>query len=118
MKLTKSTYCSLLFLLCFLASFSASTYKNFHASISKSDLQHKYTLAFSSKDNNSISDTEFLFEENESGNENDFHVQSFILPFFISFFQYEVLKPYSVSAKPLAESLSNPIYISVCNFRI
>ena len=118
MKLTKSTYFSLLFLFCFLASLSASAYRNLHASVSASDLQHKHTLAFSSNDNNSVSDTEFLFEENENETENDFHVQSFILPFFISFFQYEVLKPYSVSAKPLAESLSNPIYISVCNFRI
>lgn len=118
MKLTRSTYFSLFFLLSFLASFSAGTYKHIHSSVSKSDLQHTHELAYSKQENNAGSDTEFLFEENENETENEFHIQSFILPFFISYFQYEVLKPTTITAKPIAEQLSNPIYISVCNFRI
>ncbi len=118
MKLSKSTYFAFFFLLCFLASFSASTYKNINTSISKTTLKHSKTTSVSSKDEDSKLDNEFLFEENENEAENDFQAQSFILPFFISYFQYEILQPIAFSEKPLAEKLSNPIYISVCNFRI
>ena len=118
MKLSKSTYFSIFFLFCFLASFSVNTYKNINTTVSKSDSQHSKIISFSCKENNSIADNEFLFEENESETENNFQAQIFILPFFITYFQYELFQPKLISAKPLAEKLTNPIYIEVCNFRI
>jgi hypothetical protein len=118
MKISKSTYFAFFFLFCFLAAFSASTYRNINTSISKSNVKHSKSISISSKEEGASLDNEFLFEENENEIENDFQAQTFILPFFISYFQYEVLQPIVFSEKPLAEKLSNPIYISVCNFRI
>ena len=119
MKLSKTTYFSIFFLLCFLASFSANTYVNIKASsVSKSSVNHSKTISVSAKENNAASDNEFLFEENENNTENDFQAQVFLLPFFVSFFQYEVVKPTFCSVISLTEKLSNPIYIEVCNFRI
>lgn len=117
MKLSKSTYLAFFFLFCFLASFSASTYRNINTSVSKFSVKHTKTTSISSKEEGMSLDNEFLFEENENETENGFQAQSFILPFFITYFQYETLQPITF-AKPLAEKLSNPIYISVCNFRI
>lgn len=118
MKFNRATYFSLFFLMSFLVSFGTNTYKNIQTSVSKIDLTHKGLTSFSNKETLSSSNLEFLYEENENETENDFHIQSFILPFFISYFQYEVLQPVIFSAKPLAEKLANPIYISVRNFRL
>ena len=118
MKLTKSTYFSLFFLFCFLASFSASTYKNIHTLSSKTNIKNSKSISVSTKEENAADNTDFLFEENETENENDFQAQVFTLPFFITYFQYEFFQPKLVSAQPLAEKLTTPIYIEVCNFRI
>ena len=118
MKLNKSTYFSFFFLFCFLASFSASTYKNINTVASKSAFKNNKTLSVSTKEDNGSSTTDFLFEENETETENDFQAQVFTLPFFITYFQYEFFQPKLISAQPLAEKLTNPIYIAVCNFRI
>lgn len=118
MKLNKSTYFALFFLINFLVSFGTNTYKNSQSIIPKLDLNHTKAISFSNKGANSISNPEFLYEEGENESENELQIQSFHLPFFISYFQYEVLQPISVSTKPLVEKLSNPIYISICNFRI
>lgn len=118
MKTNKKTYFSIFFLLCFLASFSADTYKNLQTQVSKADLQHQHHLSFTSQESNSVTNTEFLFEETESESESDFEAYILLLPFFISHFQYELFQPKLISSKPLAEKLTNPIYITVCNFRI
>ena len=118
MKLNKSTYFSFFFLFCFLASFSANTYKNINTASSKSTFKSNKTLSVSTTEDNSSTNADFLFEENESETENDFQAQVFLLPFFITYFQYELVQPKLISAKPLAEKLTNPIYIEVCNFRI
>ena len=118
MKLSKSTYFAFFFLFCFLASFGASTYKNINSSVFKTFIKHSKAISVSAKEDGSSIDSEFLFEENENETENDFQAQSFVLPFFISYFQYEVLQPIRFSEKPFSEKLSNPIYIAVCNFRI
>ncbi|MES2513920.1 MAG: hypothetical protein V4580_07230 [Bacteroidota bacterium] len=117
MKLNRSTYFSFFFLFCFLASFSANTYRNIQAVHSKHSDNTKH-ISVSSKEENSCSDTNLLFEEVENETENDFQAQVFILPFFISYFQYELFQPTLIPAKPLAEKQTNPIYIAVCNFRI
>ena len=118
MKINKATYFAFFFLFCFLASFSASTYKNIHTLSSKTTIKNSKSISFSTKEENAADNIDFLFEENETENENDFQAQVFILPFFITFFQYEFLQPKLVSAQPLAEKLTTPIYIEVCNFRI
>ena len=118
MKLNKSTYFSLFFLFCFLASFSANTYKSINTKLATCSLKHSKAISLSSKEDKSLSDNEFLFEENETETENDFQAQVFTLPFFITYFQYESFQPKPISAQPLAEKLTNPIYIAVCNFRI
>ena len=106
------------FLLCFLASFSASTYKSIYSKVSSCNISHNKISSVSSKVDCNLSDNEFLFEENETNSENDFQVQAILLPFFVSFFQNEVSQPTFTSAAPLAVKQSNPIYIEVCNFRI
>lgn len=116
MKLNKSTYFSLFFLFCFLASFSASTYKNINTLSSSTNIKNSKHISVSTKEDNTTDNTDFLFEETE--NENDLQAQVFILPYFITFFQYESLQRKLVSAQPLAEKLTTPIYIEVCNFRI
>jgi hypothetical protein len=118
MKLNKSTYFSLFFLFCFLASFSASTYKNINTLSSITNIKNSKHISVSTKEDNASDNTDFLFEENETENENDLQAQVFILPYFITFFQYESLQRKLVSAQPLAEKLTTPIYIEVCNFRI
>ncbi len=118
MNKSKSTYLTFFFLFCFLASFSANTIRNFYTSTSLSNLKQTKSISVSSKEERSVLNADFLFEKNENETEDDFHAQSFLLPFFISFFQYEVLQTKSFSAKPIAENLSSPIYIAVCNFRI
>ncbi|MBI3518474.1 MAG: hypothetical protein HY062_03845 [Bacteroidetes bacterium] len=119
MRLSKPTYFSIFFLLCFLASFGANTYRNINISFtSKSNINHSKTASFSAQENNTAADNEFLFEENENTTENDFQAQVFLLPFFVSYFQYEVVKPAFCSVTPITEKLSNPIYIAVRNFRI
>jgi hypothetical protein len=118
MKLSKSTYFAFFFLFCFLAAFSANTFKNLNTTNSKIHLTHTKAISFSAKEDNAALDNDFLFEENENESENDFIAQVFLLPFFVSFFQYEVLQPTTTSATPVVEKLANPIYIAVCNFRI
>ncbi|MBK6984655.1 MAG: hypothetical protein IPH32_07800 [Bacteroidetes bacterium] len=118
MKTNKSTYFSLFFLFCFIASFSANTYQNIQTVYSKSHFSTNKSVSLSNKEQNNSSSNDFLFEENETETENDFTAQVFILPFFITFFQYESVEPKLVSAQPLAEKLTTPIYIEVCNFRI
>jgi len=118
MKLSKSTYFAFFFLFCFLASFSASTYKNINISVSKSSVKHSKIISISPKEEGASLDNEFLFEETENETENDFQAQSFLLPFFVTYFQYEKVKPVAYTTSTIAEKLSNPIYISICNFRI
>lgn len=118
MQLNRSTYFAFFFLFCFLASFSASTYKNVNTVSSKSKLKNSKTIFVSTKEGNEDATNDFLFEENEGGTENNFESQFFTLPFFITYFQYEFFQPKLIPAKPLSEKLTNPIYIAVCNFRI
>ena len=118
MKLSKSTYFSLFFLFCFLASFSANTYKSINTLSSKTNIKNFKIVSVSTKEENESASNDFLFEENETENENDFQAQVFTLPFFITYFQYEYFQSQPISAQPLAEKLTTPIYIEVCNFRI
>lgn len=118
MKINKPAYFSLFFLFCFLASFSANTYKNINTVSSRFEIKNSKTISFSTKQENNSNSNDVLFEENEGETENNFQAQVFTLPFFITYFQYEFFQPKLISAQPLAEKLTTPIYIEVCNFRI
>lgn len=118
MKFCKTTYLSLLFLFCFTASFSATTIQNLRTSIHKIDPSHGKSSAISTKEENTSSGTNLLLEKNENESEKSLLVQSFILPFYSSFFQVAGFQPIAYSACPLVEKQTNPIYIGVCNFRI
>ena len=118
MRLNKSTYFSIFFLFCFLASFSCNAFQNFNIKSSKVALSKSNSTILSAKEDINTGSNSLLLEKNENESENDFEAQSFLLPFFISFFQYEILKPQAISQLAFAEKLSNPIYIAVCSFRI
>ncbi len=119
MKLKKQTYISLFFLCCFLASFSFNAYSNFVDSFpTQSKTISKGQLSVSSKQEKLPYNTDYLFDENEGETENDFHIQSFTLPFFIVYFLHERVYLTLQSVKSPKDKLSNPIYIAVCNFRI
>ena len=119
MKLSKSTYLSFFFLICFLASFCANTYKNVNSYVPKHTVKHTKTASFNTKEHNTIVDNELLFEETENESSSTLvNSGERFLPFFISYFQFEIVKPLTFSVKPLSEKLSTPIYIAVCNFRI
>lgn len=119
MKLNKTTYFSIFFLLCFLASFSTSTYQNFKSSNHKLTSKVNYKLtSFSSKEQSNDNNDNFLLEEIEDEVEEDFQAEAVLLPFLISYFQLQVLQPKIFPAQPFAEKATNPIYIAVRNFRI
>lgn len=118
MKINKPIYFSIFFLLCFITSFGAKTLQNLNTKVSLNKFNVKELAVVSNKYDSSSNSNDFLFEENENEVEDGLSVQAFILPYFITYFQYEVLKPQTVFANPLAEKLTNPIYIEVCNFRI
>lgn len=118
MKFRKTAYLPLLFLFCFTASFGVNTIQNFLTPIHKADPSHGKASTVSTKEENTSSDNNLLFEKNENESEKSLFVQSFLLPFYISFFQYEVFQPAVYAASPLAEKQTNPIYVEVRNFRI
>ena len=118
MKLHKKAYFSLFFLFCFLASFSISTFQSYITKQTKHCSVTHHTHSYSQKESNSSSNPDLLFEENENEVADGFQIQAFVIPYFVTYFLSEVSQPKLVSAKPLAEKYTNPIYLSVCNFRI
>ena len=119
MKLKKQAYLSLFFLCCFLASFSLNAFNGYECTLPlKSETIKKEKLSISSNQEKLPYSNDYLFDENESETENDFHIQSFTLPFFIVYFLHERVYLTLQSVKSPKNKLSNPIYIAVCNFRI
>ena len=118
MKLNKTTYFSLFFLLCFLASFSISTFQSYNTKQTKHCGIAHQSHVYSQKESNSSSNPDLLFEENENEIADGFHIQAFIIPNYIAYFSNETKQPKIISAKPLAEKCTNPIYLTICNFRI
>jgi hypothetical protein len=56
--------------------------------------------------------------ENETETENDFHTQAFSLSLLVYFLPLPAETSVISSYPPIAETLSNHIYIRTCNFRI
>lgn len=118
MKFCKTTYLSLLFLFCFTASFSVNTLQNLRTSLHRIDPSHGKSSAVSTKEESTSSGTNLLLEKNENESEKSLLIQSFLLPFYGSFFHIGSFQPIAYSAGPPAEKHTNPIYIEVRNFRI
>jgi hypothetical protein len=118
MRLNKATYFSFFFLFCFLASFSVNAFQSLNLQSSKAGFLKKEAISFSKKEQRTYTKTDLLLEENENENEDGFNLPAFILPFSLSFSQFHTVIQNPVPAKPLAETVTNPIYIAVCNFRI
>lgn len=115
----KRNILSLFNLLFFLGSFVMISITSFSNSSKNPDSFHlKHHL--SSKKYFSDNSSQILSEENidENETENDHELQTFILPFFISCFSLNAYQFPITSVTPLTEKLTNPIYLSVCNFRI
>ncbi len=119
MKLNKKTYFSFFFLLCFLASFSASAFSVLKTNkLTHKALKNQTFYSYSQKEDFSASSTELLFDENENENEHDFAISVFIAPYVIAYFINNDSSQENSSVNPLIEKQSNPIYLQVCNFRI
>lgn len=118
MKFNRSTYFSIFFLLCFIASFGAKTVQNLSTNYSLCKFNHKKLALVSHKYDNGSSSSDSILEESENETEDVFFNQVCTLPYFISYFKYDILKILPVAVNPLTEKTKNPIYVSVCNFRI
>ena len=112
----KKNILSAINLIFFLGSFFLCAYIEFSKSTLLTDKYHN-EVKLTTDNKQDISDINYLLvEENE--NEDSFELVGFILPFFISDFEIDFLHFFSINVEPLKQKLSNPIYISVCNFRI
>ena len=118
MKFHKSPYLAFFFLFCFTASFGVNAWQNLQTTTHICDFTHKQSTTFSSKEADSKSGTSMLLEKNENETEESLTIQSFTLPFYISYFQCEVFPSIILFTEPLTQRPTNPIYIEVCNFRI
>ena len=92
---------------------------SFSNSSKNSDTFH---LSHHISDKKNISDNspQLLIEENTNENETEdgFELQAIFIPFLISCLSIDSLELPLISVAPLIEKLTNPIYLSVCNFRI
>lgn len=114
----KKNILSAINLIFFLGSFFLCAYIGFLKPTLLTDKYHT-EVKLASNNKQDISDINYLLvEENENENEDSFELVGFIIPFFISDFEINFLHVFSFVFKPLKQKLSNPIYISVCNFRI
>jgi hypothetical protein len=118
MKFKKATYFSLFFLLSFIASVSASTISAYQSKAAAHLFSSKSSNSIHQGDFDSNSQPDVLLEENENETENEFELHEFTLPFHFSYYIYDVTITSVVSVKPLTQKRANPIYLSVCNFRI
>ena len=62
--------------------------------------------------------SQFVLEKNENENEDSFQAQALVLPFHVSYFQFEISHSTLTRSQPLVVEQTNPIYIAVCNFRV
>ncbi|MEO6303890.1 MAG: hypothetical protein ABIP51_12030 [Bacteroidia bacterium] len=94
------------------------SFSSFSNSTNNQDTFHTKHQISASKDHESSDSSQLIIEENENETESGFDVQAFVLPFLVSFLQISPAQDRHFSVSPLSEKLTNPIYLSVCNFRI
>ena len=119
MKSRSYTYYPLFFTFCILASLFVGAYQNVNVSFSKSSGISYKNISFNRK-SPKATQNDFLFEEKETESKTnvDLKLLTNDLPYLIAFFQFETLLSSSFCSQFLAVKQTNPIYISVCNWRI
>lgn len=118
MKKQKATYLPFFFLLCFVISFCLGSLVSNPFGENKSTPIPNKSVSVSKKSNSTTNDNETLFEENENETESETILSPIVISFFTFFFHKEFSSKKIFSFAPLSQSTSNPIYLSVCNFRI
>lgn len=110
---------SMINLIIFLGSFTMISISGFSNSSKNTDSFH-IAHHLSCKKEMSYSSSQLLIEENSNENESEdgFEMQEFFLPFLVSYINFDCIQLPIASVTSLAEKLTNPIYLAVCNFRI
>ena len=118
MKSKAPIYYPLFFTFCILVSLVVGTYQSLSIPVSKSVIHSNKEVSFHNKEQKATNN-DLLFEEKESESETlvGLKLLTSVLPFFIALSPSETLLPVSYISH-IANKPNNPIYISVCNFRI
>ena len=95
-----------------------SAVNSFAAKEAKVDQNHLKIVINASQSSGDISCSQLLGEEIETEADHDLHVQSFVLPFSIVYLNLDSPRIFNISDRPSSETIFNPIYKSVRNFRI
>ncbi len=78
----------------------------------------KQFIAKQDTDGGSCSQVVLEKNENENENEDSMQMQVLLLPFVISQLQLQLSTSNYITAQSVAVTHTNPIYLSVCNFRV
>lgn len=106
-------------LILFLSSFILFTYNSFSFTRSNPSPDHIAQHFTSKQDAATDGSSQQLSEKNETENdEGSFELQPLSLHFIFSYFQFEISQPVVVTASPLAEKITHPIYVAIRNFRL
>ena len=116
MRKQKTTYLPYFFLLCFVISFGLGSLVFNQFTDNKSNSNK--SISVSKKSNSKSNDNETLFEENENETESETIFGQVLISFFTFFFHKELSYNKVFSYTQLSQNTANPIYLSVCNFRI
>lgn len=120
MRLKNSIYYPLFFTFCILVALLVGSYQNLTIPASKSIIYSNKQTSVTNKEQ-AATNNDLLFEEKETETESETNVGlkllTNVLPYFIAVTHSETLRPASYTSH-LANKPNNPIYISVCNFRI
>lgn len=118
MRSKNSIYYPLFFTFCILASLIVGSYQNLIIPASKSVVPSNKQTSFTDKEQKATNN-DLLFEEKETETETSVGLKllTTVLPYFAAFSHSETLRPSSYTSH-LANKPHNPIYISICNFRI
>lgn len=113
----KRKYFSIILLISFLASFGFNSYNNCLFSSNKEVVNYSKNVLSSNHISNDATQINNVCEETENDLGDTFSIVSYLLPNIISFSHFADIHSSQIFAQPLAEN-HNPIYLSVCNFRI
>jgi hypothetical protein len=104
-------------LILFVGYFGLLTANSFSETILLNDAFHAAHHVSAKKEVNT-NFSQLLFEENENESKDAIELQVFSIPFLISHLDFYSNNLSNSFTTPLPAKLSNPIYLSVCNFRI
>ncbi len=110
-------YYTSFFSFCMLVSLSAGVYQNINNPVLKTNFKISKHFSLSGNEQN-VAYSNILFEENKSETFKDFKTWANLIPDLISNSRFEKNRSTEYTSHFLVEKQTNPIYISVCNFRI